>query len=242
MKLIELIYGGKTIPCHVTYDWKSSMRLAVHKNGEVHIKVPHLIPDVMIKSFLKQKASWIYRQYTFTKLHDDSLAPKEYKEGETHFFMGERYRLTVIKGERDSVSRSEENVLGEKRIIVTTQRPSPLLVKSQLRAWYHDMGVTVLYERYRKALAPFAQIGIIPESLTYKRMYGKWGTCAHDGAICLNPELIKTPLECIDYVVYHELCHVRHHNHGEGFHSLMTQMLPDWKLRRKKLNQYSGQQ
>jgi len=242
MKIIELAYGGKKIKCHLSYDWNGSIRLAVKKNGEVHIKAPHLIPEMMIKSFLKQKARWIYRHYTFHKLHDDSLSPKEYKEGEIHFFMGERYQLSIKKGDKESVLLSEANSLSEKQMIVSTARPSSVLIRSIIRAWYHEQGVKILFDRFQKAKEPFSRIGIVPESLTYKRMRGKWGTCAHDGAICLNPELIKTPLECIDYVVYHELCHVRHHNHGNGFHALMTQMMPDWKVRRKKLNHFSGQQ
>ncbi len=69
-----------------------------------------------------------------------------------------------------------------------------------------------------------------------RKMSNRWGSCTAEGHILLNPDLIVAPLPCIEYVVAHELCHLREHNHGTDFYRLLTAMMPDWERRRERLN------
>lgn len=232
MATISFIYAGKKIECQVDYSFRRSTSIHIKPDGQVLVKAPKLVPLFMIERIVKERASWIYRKVLFIEKHVTKKEIKEYVDGEIHHFLGKELRLRIKEGIQDSVEVQEGTLL------VKTQRPTTRIVRTLVKAWYHEQGVKTLYERYERACKPFAAVHIYPKSLTYKPMRGKWGTCSHDDHVCLNPDLIKTPLECIDYVVYHELCHVKHHNHGAGFHSLMQKMMPDWKKRKKLLDTY----
>lgn len=68
-----------------------------------------------------------------------------------------------------------------------------------------------------------------------RRMVRRWGSCKVKGGILFNRDLVKAPVHCIDYVIMHELCHVRIPNHGRRFYELLGQMMPDWELRKARL-------
>ncbi len=232
MKQISFVYAGKKIDCQVEYSWRRSTSISIKPDGRVLVRAPKLVPLVMIEKLVKDRASWIFKKVQYFEQHATKKQEKEYVDGEIHHYLGKEYRLKIEELPEDSVK------INVNTLHVTTKRPSPRIVKTLVKAWYHEQGIKTLYERYESACRIFAEEGIFPKSLTYKPMRGKWGTCSHDDHVCLNPELIKTPLECVDYVVYHELCHVRHHNHGSGFHRLMQKMMPDWKKRKKILDTY----
>ena len=69
-------------------------------------------------------------------------------------------------------------------------------------------------------------------------MRSRYGSCSHRGIITLNRHLIATPLACIDYVLVHELCHLRHFSHDRAFYALLEAMLPDWRERKARLKEY----
>ena len=79
-----------------------------------------------------------------------------------------------------------------------------------------------------------------PPLVKIKTMKSMWGNCNFvKKIITLNLYLAKVPIECIDYVIVHELCHLIHHNHSKEFYKLITQIVPDWKVRKTNLNKYS---
>lgn len=234
MVTFTITYAGRTIVCHLDQKWRRSLSIQIKPDGTVLVRAPKLLPILVIKKQVEEKASWIYKKLLYFDKHQKTKAPKKYVEGESHHFLGKEYTLKCVVGPKDTVS------IDDTSLVVSSTRISPVIVKSLLNRFYHDEGVKILYERFEMATKIFAAKGIIPESLTYKPMKGKWGYCSHDNHICLNPELVKTPIECIDYVIYHELCHVRHHNHGPRFHALQKEMLPDYKLRKKKLDRYGS--
>jgi predicted metal-dependent hydrolase len=88
------------------------------------------------------------------------------------------------------------------------------------------------------ALLPRFSPLVLPEpEITIKTLKSRWGSCTYDGRVTLNLLLIQAPLECIDYVVAHELCHLVEHNHGKGFYALLARVMPDWKARKERLNE-----
>ena len=88
----------------------------------------------------------------------------------------------------------------------------------------------VLVERWEQIM------GVKAQKLVYRNMTSRWGSCQPaTGRICINVRLALYPPECLEYVVVHELCHLRERGHGPAFQALMTRYLPDWKERRAKL-------
>jgi predicted metal-dependent hydrolase len=93
-----------------------------------------------------------------------------------------------------------------------------------------ERSVTECSERLRR-------YGVARPELRLRRMKKRWGSCTPRGVIHLNPQLIKAPSHCIDYVVMHELCHLKHPHHGSAFYELLRRLMPDWERRKRRLEQ-----
>ncbi len=83
-----------------------------------------------------------------------------------------------------------------------------------------------------------AHIGVPYSDIVVRAMRTRWGSCSAQGKITLNVKLVKVPKSCIDYVIFHELCHLAVPDHTPRFYALLDRVLPDWQERREKLNLY----
>jgi len=89
-------------------------------------------------------------------------------------------------------------------------------------------------------LPGFKQFNLESPSWEIKRMAKRWGSCTPKGKILLNPELIKAPGRCIEYVIVHELCHLVYHSHNKDFYNLQKQIMPNWEKWKKRLEKISA--
>ncbi|MCK5863070.1 MAG: M48 family metallopeptidase [Candidatus Hydrogenedentes bacterium] len=102
-------------------------------------------------------------------------------------------------------------------------------------AWHGSHARQILESRLTFYLPRFYLRGAPEPQVRYRRMKKRWGSCSRNGIIMLNTELGRTPLDCIDYVVVHELCHLLHPCHNRGFFHLLKTVLPDWERRKDRL-------
>jgi hypothetical protein len=109
-------------------------------------------------------------------------------------------------------------------------------VKELVDEWYRAKASNIFTERLLACQKLVAKVNIQYEGNIYLRtMKTRWGSCSKDAKITLNPELVAASKECIDYVITHELCHLKQHNHGRAFFNLLTAVMPDWEKRKEKL-------
>ena len=142
-----------------------------------------------------------------------------------------KYLLKIRQGESNLVKLRAGNFE-----VSTIAQPSPIKVKQLLSAWYQAHSTQKFEEAFTSSLALFQQFNLEPE-LEIRRMKNRWGSCTPTGKIMLNPEIIKAPTKCIEYVIVHELCHLVHPDHSRSFYLLLESVLPDWqrwKLRLEK--------
>lgn len=228
----SFMYAGSEITYEVQRGFRRTIAISITDSRGVVVRAPHLIPHGHIHAFVLEKASWIYKKIQFLRLHAPTRKKLLYEVGELQPYLGKSYSLQLFVAPIKTVQ------IHEQEIHVSLPRVSPPLVKNALSHWYLEEASRILTARYHEALPLFKIHAVVPASLIVKRMRGKWGSCSHDNHILLNSELIKTPLACIDYVIYHELCHVRHHDHSPRFHRFMTTVMPDWRSRKKILAAY----
>ena len=199
-------------------------------NGRVRVAAPLRVSNEAVRLAVVGKLGWIRRQRS--KFQEQTReSQREMVSGESHYFLGRRYRLRVIDHE------------GAGRVVVRNRRTLELHVRRQsgqverervLQRWYREQ----LRELIPPLLTKWAVIlGVQPAAWGIKRMKTKWGACNVDAKrICLNLELAKKPAQCLEYIVVHEMTHLLERHHNDRFISLMDQHLPHWRWHRQELN------
>lgn len=198
-------------------------------NGKVRISAPERMDLDTIRVFAIAKLKWIKKQReVFARQERET--PREYLPRESHYFLGERYLLKVV--EQDNSPR----IVLRKKEIQMIVRPDTTQEKKKeiLDEWYRSelkRIVPAIIEKWE------AKIGVRASEYGIKKMRTKWGTCnAVAKRIWLNLELAKKPLECIEYIVVHELVHLKERSHKEKFIALMDEYMPKWRFYRDELN------
>lgn len=117
-----------------------------------------------------------------------------------------------------------------------TNRDDGERVGNLLENWYRVHALRVFAHRLQGCLAaaPSLRLSAAPK-MVIRKMTKRWGSCTKAGNILLNLELVKVPVHCIDYVIAHELCHLKVHNHGKMFYRLLARCMPDWEARKNRL-------
>jgi len=108
-------------------------------------------------------------------------------------------------------------------------------VRHLLEGWYRDRATALLPTRIDRALASTTWLDVEPPSIRIRHLQARWGSTSSAGRITFNLELVKAPLACVDYVVAHELVHLRIQNHSPAFWRMLSRVMPDWKRWRERL-------
>lgn len=197
--------------------------------GKVCISAPRCMALDTIRVFALSKIDWIKKHQN--KIADQVReAPREYLDRESHYLWGKRYLLKVV--EKDSVP----SVSVSHSDLVLHVRPGADRAKRAaiLNEWYRQLLRKELHELVRKWQT---NIGVRSSRIVIQRMKTKWGSCnTRSGSIRFNLELAKKPLECLEYVVVHELLHLVEPSHNSRFKALMSRYLPRWKYCQEELN------
>jgi len=199
--------------------------------GRIAISAPKHISDETIRLFILSKLDWIKKRSEKLK-QQALLTPQEYIEGEVFYVWGQEYSLSIV--EKKTPSRVE---LTDNTMLLTVKPNSNYEYKKQLvNAWCRKQLRTEAEPLIEKWCSV---IGVSINKLFVRRMKRCWGSCnTHAETIRLNSELVKKPIECLEYVLVHELVHLLEPSHNQNFHALMTQFLPEWKARKELLNNF----
>lgn len=208
---------------------RTTLAISVYPDGLLELVAPM---DAMINAILvkvEKRRKWILTQRRgFDTMHAVGPAPR-FVTGATHRYLGRQYRLKVSKGTDPGVS------LKGAFFHVTTTTDEPAEVRKLLGKWFRGKAVEQFVRRV-DAWIPWSEKHRLPRpSMKLLKMRRRWGSAGADGRISLNPELVHMPSRCIDYVVIHEICHLRHPNHGPQFQRLLTSLMPDWRSVKERL-------
>ncbi len=233
MARYSVAYGDQRIGFALRRQPRLKGRVAIHvmPDGGVMVDAPEGSELQDVKQAVRQRAAWVWRELEAQRARQRHVLPREYVSGETHFYLGRRYLLKVLVTQRANAGAR----LWRGRLEVTTPESSAHAVRYLLNAWYRGRATAV----FEQALVNMAARMRMPQPLPPWRLLSmrtQWGSCSPKGALLLNPDLIKAPKACIEYVVAHELCHLKEHNHSERFYRLLGAALPDWERRKQELD------
>lgn len=203
------------------------------QDGNVTVRLPKLMPLWLAKQFVMRKQQWIE-----DKLKNFQQRPpkRQFIEGELQPFMGEQYPLHIIQ----EPQRQRLHVLldQQKLVIMAPPNVTALQIRQALTRWYRRQAESLLPERV-KQLAE--QTSLRPNQVQIKSYKARWGSCTMRGDIQLNWQLVQATQSINDYVIIHELCHLRQHNHSKAFWDLVEQFDPNFREHRRWLKQHGHQ-
>ena len=159
------------------------------------------------------------------------VLPRSYVSGESHFYLGRRYQLKLTSQK----AATPQVKLFQGRLCVETGSRDPDAVKQLLYRWYRDRAAEIFSRRLHEVNEAITWLKGEPPVRLLK-MRKQWGSCSPQGVVFLNPHLVKAPRDCIDYVIAHELCHLKEHNHSPRYYRLLGEIMPGWESVKARLD------
>jgi len=198
-------------------------------HGRVRVAAPLAVSDDAVRLAVIGKLGWIKRQRAKFEAQPRQ-SQREMVSGESHYFLGQRYRLRVVEHD------------GPARIALRGKASIDLFVRRDTTAEKREAVLHCWYREQLNALIPpllekWQPVGVQVAAWGIRKMKTKWGSCnANARRIWLNLELAKKPVRCLEYIIVHELVHLLERHHNDRFHALMDDCMPTWRLRRVELN------
>lgn len=212
----------------VRYSRRRTLALYVYPDQRVELRAPHGCPDAVLQAFLAERNQWVLR-----KLQEFASRPvRQFDLTEPQPYLGQRYPVVLRHEPPHGVWLAAEQLQLRCRAL----QEAPKL----LAGWYRRQAGSVFTERMEQCLEAMAGFHLPSPRLRLRRMRSRWGSCSSRGDITLNLDLIRYPLRLIDYVIVHELCHLREFHHGPAFYRLMDAALPDWPQRKQELRELAA--
>lgn len=223
-------YGSTEIGFSIVWKPRKSLVIEVYPDLKVVVKAPIATSLSVIKNTVLKRSRWIIKQWNYFDQFLPRTPEREYVSGESHLYLGRKYLLKVVDGTEEHVK-----LTGGRFIVVNKEPLDSLRTKQLLSSWYMNHATKKFEAVFIEALQNF-KFSEMPE-FKIRRMKNRWGSCSSTGVISLNPEIIKAPTKCIEYVILHELCHVVHPDHSKSFYSHLESLMPDWKRWKLRLEQ-----
>jgi hypothetical protein len=220
-------FGSMQIDFQLEYSARKTLGITVTPELDVLVKAPLDATIEKVREKLRKKAPWIIKQQSFFLSFQPKTPPRRYVAGETHLYLGRQYRLLIVSGEKESVK-----LKGGFLEVTTFDKER---VKQLVTDWYLQNAKAKLEKLAKPLIEKFRKYDVEPSSIVFRNMPTRWGSCTPRGKIILNPELIKAPRGCIEYVIVHELCHLIHRDHTQKFIDLQTREMPDWSKWKTRL-------
>lgn len=219
----------------VEYKPIKNMHLTVYPpDGRIRLSVPKETKEDEVSMLLYSRLDWLRAKVAEVQ-QQERQTEREYVSGENHYLLGERYLLQVIKS--NVVPPSIE--LGTKVMELFVKPGATILDKQKtMEAFYRTRLRTVLSSIVPKWAA---RLDEEPATFDYSIMImqKQWGSCSTTKRkILFNLLLARVPIRCIEYIVLHELCHLKVHQHNKDFTFLLNNLMPDWSARKKELDEF----
>ena len=226
-----LAFGERRIPYLLARGQRKRVRILVTPDMHVMVSAPALAKDEQIESVVRKRAGWIARTLDGISTFHPLPAPKRYESGETVVYLGRQYRLKVEQGDPLPAL-----LRGRFLHVCVRAKGDAVAVRRAVDNWYRARARETFERCMAKCAGTACRHGVPAAEIQLRTMRTRWGSCSGKGRITLNTSLVQAPVHCIEYVIMHELCHLRHHDHSGAFYRLLSLCMPDWSRRKDALH------
>lgn len=237
MSTLSFAYGTRTIEFRLERRPVRSLVITVQADGKVRVIAPLHASDEQVVPRVKKRARWVVKQWERQAGYLPTLKARAVQSGSSIRYLGRQYRVRLrTRGDEREPVRLYRSEL-ELRV---RDKKDLQEVQQVLQTWLRKRAHTILEARFVRCLEMAARHKLPRPKLRLRKMPKRWGSCIRKDCILLNPELICASSACIDYVITHEICHLKHSDHGPKFRALLQQLCPDWKRLKARLECYNG--
>ena len=230
---IILPSSGKSIVVKIDRKHMKTCRLKVYPDQSVQFSVPESIPTEWVVNYLNQKVEWIERKIDLFAATKGYASTNEIRNGFSIKMFGEDLIFAVSVSSKNFIYREGRN------ICIGNKNPNDQTgLMKQFETWWRKESLVFLEERVNEFYPIIKKYGKSLPKIQLRKMRTLWGSCSvNRGVVTFNQYLIKAKPACIDYVVLHELVHFIYPNHSKQFYDFLSIHMPDWKARKKVLDQ-----
>jgi predicted metal-dependent hydrolase len=228
---LSIKYAGEDIDVKIVRRPRKTLEIAVEPDMSVIVTAPSSASFQSVASKVNKRAGWIFKQRQYFAQFLPRTPDRRFISGETHLYLGRQYRLRIRKSTEPSVT------LTRGVLWVRSKHPDrPDVTRALLAEWYRARAEMKFRERLEICMRRFANGSITqPKTLSVRQLRQRWGSMSAGGRLLLNARLVMAPVDAIDYVITHEICHTKIPHHGPRFFGFLTRVMPDWAARKSRL-------
>lgn len=229
----SIILNGTTIYYELNRKKVKNINLRIKNDLTVTVSANNYVSQKRIDEFLTSNSDFILKALEkYKNIEKNTKKPILFEDGETFKFLGRDLELKVILSSKNYVENDESYIY----LYVKNTDDLPLKEKT-FEKWKKAKSVDIIGFLCQSVYRDFEKFNVSYPEIKFRKMTSRWGSCQPSkNILTFNTALIEAPLPCIEYVVYHEFNHFLHPDHSKNFYNQLEALLPDWKNRKKMLN------
>lgn len=210
----------------------AKVRIHVEPDARVLVEAPIDSTSEAVSTAVRKRARWIHGHVERIRSSRQPRAQRDWVSGESQRYLGRRYMLKVTT----DPTMPERAALSGGQLRVNVRARDADRIRNIVLDWYRQRA----RERFTRRVAELAtHLPWVKQAppMALRVMQSRWGSCSPNGRLTLNPLLVHASRDAVDYVIVHELCHLRHHDHSPAFYRLLGRYVPEWKTVKARLDQ-----
>ncbi len=218
----------------IVFSRRRTISIIISPDYGVVVKAPYITPVSTIRRFVNEKSQWIIKTlHGFNSLKRlDNV--NGYSDGDSLLLYGKEYKLRLFESDKYSVRTTDDNTIEAGYY----NDNNPLIIRAMLEEWFKIVAKEKFKVKFREIQLKYKDYSFVPAGFVVRSMKKRWGSCSSKGKIALSYDLIRLDEIFAEYVIIHELCHLKHHNHSTNYYKLLSEVYPDWKKVRAELKKY----
>lgn len=221
---------NKSFDYHVIYSKRKSIEIRIELTGEVQLKVPKNTSDKIIQDVLRKRSQWIVDK--IESVCNMPVQKRQYKSGETVKYLGEQIPTVIMKRH---VSKAQISKVDNELILIVPKEVSNDFISEMLAAFYKQLLKPLIMKRIKLYQHHFEYA---PNKISVRDQKTRWGSCSSKRNLSFNYRLLMAPIEVIDYIVIHEMCHMEHMDHSKSYWKRVHEVMPDYKIQEQWLKDH----
>ncbi|MDV8116350.1 SprT family zinc-dependent metalloprotease [Bacillus sp. BAU-SS-2023] len=226
---VTFMHKNREIKFNIIYRKRKTMSLEIKRDGIINVIAPNGLDKTFIVDKVKNKSDWIIKKLDEIEVLNNYRYIRSYESGDIFLYLGKEYMLEVLV---DKITIGTSVSLENNKLIVRSNSNNKDVIQRALKNWYTDETLGIVKERINYYKLFFEDT---VTSIKIKDQKSRWASCTYKNEILFNLRCSMMPIQIIDYIVVHEMCHMEHRNHSKDFYLAVERILPDYKERVKWL-------